>query len=240
MTEDEPVELSEEEQERIERSQEALMGRIELILSNAPPAEEDPEDIERDRHAGRENRERRREIVRRARLDKWDKLSPPRYSDATLANIDNSKLRKVVTDWLADPTTNVVLLSENSGVGKTFIARSIARELYAEGFSVEFHQLSELFEKITPSGSDEFLFNRVLDSQILVLDDVGVEKLSEWRIEKLHMILNHRWEWNLPVIVTSNLTKDVLAEWLGQRAYSRLMGDALVMQINGKDKRLGV
>lgn len=238
MTEPDDDDL-EQERLRVEEARNRLLAKTAEIVSNRP-SDRNPNDVERDRQLGRENRERRRKIIRESRIRKWEKLCPVGYHDASISNIDSSKIRKKITEWLDDPTCNLALLSENSGVGKTFIARAIARELFAEGMEVEFHKLPELLVAATPTGNNPGLIDEVKQVHFLILDDVGVEKPSEWRQEVMWRILDFRRENELPTIITSNLDEESLLEWLQQRNYTRLMGGAMVLKILGPDRRFGV
>ena len=49
---------------------------------------------------------------------------------------------------------------------------------------------------------------------MLIIDDLGKERPSEWTLEKLFTIINNRYENNLPVIITTNYNRDKLRERL--------------------------
>jgi DNA replication protein DnaC len=72
----------------------------------------------------------------------------------------------------------------------------------------------------------------------LVIDDLGAEKSSEWAREILYLIIDKRYSDLLPTIITSNLSPKELAEKLDDRLVSRLMEDAIVIKIDGKDHRV--
>jgi DNA replication protein DnaC len=75
---------------------------------------------------------------------------------------------------------------------------------------------------------------------LVVLDDLGAEKSSEWVEERLYCIVNDRYESGLPVIVTSNLTIGELAPKIGARLASRLkeMTEQHVVGLRGADRRM--
>lgn len=73
---------------------------------------------------------------------------------------------------------------------------------------------------------------------LVVLDDIGAEKPSEWVEERLYCIVNERYESGLPVIVTSNLTPAKLGERVGARLASRLREMCEVHGLGGRDRRL--
>lgn len=76
------------------------------------------------------------------------------------------------------------------------------------------------------------------DPQILILDDVGSEKVSDWTIETLYHLINDRYENNKPTIITSNLSLKELAEKVGDRIPSRIAEMCEVIKIEGKDRRI--
>jgi len=82
--------------------------------------------------------------------------------------------------------------------------------------------------------------DRVLDSNnVFILDDIGVEKVTEFVEEFLYMLINNQYEKVYPIIITSNLSLSQLAERLGDRIVSRIKEMCEVVEIKGEDKRLG-
>jgi DNA replication protein DnaC len=67
---------------------------------------------------------------------------------------------------------------------------------------------------------------------MLHLDDLGVEKQTEWVLEQLYALINERYERQRSLIVTSNLEDDELEKQLGTRVVSRLVeicGDPVLL-----------
>ena len=99
----------------------------------------------------------------------------------------------------------------------------------------------ELLERIrrsfnAPTQSENF--DDLADTpQLLVLDDLGAEKPSDWVRERLYTIINRRYEHCRPTIVTSNLTIDQLAKQVGSRVASRLCELCEVVELQGTDRR---
>ena len=82
-----------------------------------------------------------------------------------------------------------------------------------------------------PGNADEIDQMHILDkaimSQVLLLDDLGAEKSSEWTRKELMVILDERYRNNKVTVITSNLmlTDGELRKTCGDRAYSRLCSD---------------
>jgi len=72
---------------------------------------------------------------------------------------------------------------------------------------------------------------------LLLLDDLGAEKPSDWVRERLYCIINNRYENRLPTGVTSNLGIDQLAGQVGSRVASRLCEMCEVIELMGVDRR---
>jgi DNA replication protein DnaC len=74
--------------------------------------------------------------------------------------------------------------------------------------------------------------------QYIVLDDLGVEKPSDWVLETLYVIVNERYERNRHVIITSNKNLREIAETVGDRIASRLAEMTLQVKLLNDDRRL--
>lgn len=74
---------------------------------------------------------------------------------------------------------------------------------------------------------------------LLVLDDLGRERTSDWTAEVVYALVNARYEARLRTIVTTNLTSAELAESPYWPAISRLAEDGELVRIDAPDRRLG-
>jgi len=81
--------------------------------------------------------------------------------------------------------------------------------------------------------------DEVLNSgRVFILDDIGVEKVSEFVEEFMYMLINNQYEKVYPIVITSNLPLSQLAEKLGDRIVSRIKEMCNIVEIKGEDKRL--
>lgn len=76
------------------------------------------------------------------------------------------------------------------------------------------------------------------DNKILILDDIGAEKVSEFVAETLYYIINHRYVNMLPTIFTSNYDMQSLADRIGERSASRIVEMCDVYKLTGGDRRI--
>jgi len=74
---------------------------------------------------------------------------------------------------------------------------------------------------------------------VFILDDIGVEKVTEFVEEFMYMLINNQYEKVYPIVITSNLPLSQLAEKLGDRIVSRIKEMCEIVEIKGEDKRLG-
>ena len=73
---------------------------------------------------------------------------------------------------------------------------------------------------------------------LVVLDDLGREKSTDWSGEVIYALCNHRYEQRLPTLVTSNLTPNDLALSPYWPVISRLAEDGELIEITGPDHRV--
>ena len=83
------------------------------------------------------------------------------------------------------------------------------------------------------------IIGNAADAPVLVLDDLGTNKPTDWVAEQIYNLLNQRIEYGLPVIGTTNYTLEQLETRLGHdRAVSRLVGLCAVVEVGGEDWRV--
>jgi DNA replication protein DnaC len=120
------------------------------------------------------------------------------------------------------------------GCGKTHLAAAIASEAISNGTPAVFVNTPDLldhlraaFSPTSSSGYDE-RFEQVRNAPLLVLDDLGSQANSAWGQEKLYQIFNHRYNAQLPTIITTNEE----LEDIDIRIQSRMVDPSLVQIIS--------
>jgi DNA replication protein DnaC len=122
-------------------------------------------------------------------------------------------------------TEGWLLLEGGYGCGKTHLAAAIGNARLKKGETVLFITSPDLLDHLrgayAPEAETSYdeMFDRVRNADLLILDDLGVEKPSPWAHEKLFQLLNHRYTHNLPTVITTNTDIDKL----DQRIRSRLL-----------------
>jgi DNA replication protein DnaC len=137
------------------------------------------------------------------------------------------------------------------GVGKTHLAIAIIKRLIREKrVRSLFYDFRELLKEIqnsynAVSGTTEMsVLEPVLSAEMLVLDDLGAEKSSEWVSDTLSYIINHRYNNELATIITSNFPEEgsrpgeeTLTDRIGARLRSRLFEMCKIISVDGSDYR---
>ena len=127
------------------------------------------------------------------------------------------------------------------GTGKTFLAACIANALLDEGFSVLMTNFPRLINTIhgMREGKQEYI-DSLNKYSLLIIDDLGVERQSEYVAEIVQNIIDSRYRAGLPVVITTNLSPRDFTETQDiakSRLYSRISEMCLPLIVNGVDRR---
>ena len=122
------------------------------------------------------------------------------------------------------------------GCGKTYAAAAIANDVLDKGYRVWMATTAEMISRMY---SEADKINNRLDSfELVVLDDFGAERETEYAGEKMFQIIDRRMNSGLPTIVTTNLnTAKPAPNTTYERIFSRLNGSAPPVLCRGEDLR---
>jgi len=73
---------------------------------------------------------------------------------------------------------------------------------------------------------------------LLILDDLGHEKTSEFILQEFQRIIDWRYREMLPIAIATNLTREELLDKYEEHTYSRWLGSCVIAEIGGSDYRL--
>ena len=127
-----------------------------------------------------------------------------------------------------------LVLKGGYGCGKTHLAAAIANQRIAMGHPAVFVSTPDLLDHLRAAfspgavtGYDE-RFEQIRNTPLLILDDLGTQSNSDWAQEKLYQIFNHRYNNQLPTVVTTNLELEAIEI----RIRSRMVDPSLVQIIH--------
>lgn len=155
---------------------------------------------------------------------------------------DPGELHPDVTGWVeqlvAGGHPNLVLVG-GFGAGKTWHAWHAALAALQAGWDGRVDVVTaDDFRHRTAPVKDGSTFPAIVlmgAADLLVLDDVGAHRTTDWSAEALYAVVNRRYEQMLPTVITSNVA-DLRAE-LGERIASRLAQNLVVVTLDGPDRR---
>lgn len=127
------------------------------------------------------------------------------------------------------------------GCGKTYAAYAIKKKLTEMSLNTRIYSSPEMLDLIRDDydHKDTFNLDRIMANRgVLIIDDLGAEKPSEWVSETLFKIVNKRYEEMLPTIITSNLELGELSERIGDRIPSRIAEMCDIIKLEGADRRI--
>lgn len=175
---------------------------------------------------------------------------PPRMQDWSLDSFAAlSGKRQLVADVRAvwEETDRWPVLTGPVGVGKTGVAVSLLNEHLAAGLGGLYivtptllgHIRSTYDDAADTAITEATVLTGLVQTPLLVLDDVGVARLTEWGREKLYTVINERFIANRRTIVTTNLdpANGDLSAYLGAPAFDRLRGQAEIFRLTGESLR---
>ena len=165
----------------------------------------------------------------------------------------------VVQQYLADyPLVDGkgMLLTGDTGVGKTHLAVALLKGLIEKGAETLFLDYQELLKRIQSSYNPRALtaerevIRPVLETEVVVIDDLGANRISDWVEDTIHYMLNHRYNEKKTTLLTANLSREGLSgapgsrvvratfeERLGPRVASRLHEMCRLVEIVAEDYR---
>ncbi|MBQ7445958.1 MAG: ATP-binding protein [Clostridia bacterium] len=216
-----------------------------LFVTRMCKCERDAYDNEKKR---REDEEREMRLARNRENSGIEKA----YEDADLKSFDvqteNRGAYNLAKNYVAQfpemlERNQGLLFWGDVGTGKTYTASVIGNELLAKGRTVYAISLANLFQKVGGYNNEqeEELMERVRNVDLLILDDLGTERSTDFAAEKVYAVIDARYKASKPVIYTTNMT---LAEMKGaadmrqKRLYDRIFQTCFPLQFTGQSRRM--
>ena len=180
-----------------------------------------------------------------------------RFKGRTFASFDAKRDREAFdacskyakAENLLELQRNSLLIAGGYGSGKTHLAAAVTQALTDRGISVLFGTAIEHFDRIRDDFEHTGLNKHIAKmkaANVLVIDDLGKEKKSDWTKQVLFDVVNYRYEHKLPIIITTNLVSEdgkdfsALANHVEGAVYSRICEMCNIVVTKGGDYRQGM
>ncbi len=139
-----------------------------------------------------------------------------------------------------------LLLSGESGRGKTFLSHCIAKALIDSAHSVIYYSAKDLFDHLADlrfrpgrnEDSDGFDADYILSCDLLIIDDLGTEMPNDFTKSEFFSILNNRLSEGRGIIISTNLSPQDISDTYSPRIMSRILENFSLQNLFGKDIRI--
>jgi DNA replication protein DnaC len=156
-----------------------------------------------------------------------------RYDD-----VDIKKIDKKIVDLIKKTNKGIFIFGE-TGRGKTYSLYAIKKRFKELGMKAEIENWVELLLDLREKTQwlrDEI--KKIIEPEILMIDDLGSERQTEWSQEILYTIINMAYQKEKKVFIATNLSLEEFTARYGDRIFSRLMEMCEPYELKGKDRRI--
>lgn len=128
----------------------------------------------------------------------------------------------------------------NSGTGKTFLTCCIAKELLDRGHLVVYKTSDELIKCLREIrfNNNSDLENILINCDLLVIDDLGAEQITDFSATELFNLINKKILRNKKMLISTNLTLPMITKIYSERISSRLLGNFKLHKFYAEDIRI--
>lgn len=173
----------------------------------------------------------RQELWRRAQ--KASNLSPEmrQLSFQNFKRVREQEAFDVLKRFAEEPSGWVVLTGA-PGTGKTHLLAATTNRLLATDNRPMYTIVPELLRylrSLIGTDSMESRFEQIRDMDVLLLDDLGAEYETDWALERLYLIFDHRYRHQMPTVIATNLAVENLTMRIASRAQDRALSRVIVM-----------
>ncbi len=135
-----------------------------------------------------------------------------------------------------------LLFNGGTGLGKTFLAIAVGKEVAAQGYTVCYEGALGLFDKLekakfNPTEENLRRAQELEECDLLIVDDLGTEFAGQFVIAALYGLLNSRLQADKAMIITTNLNISEIRQRYSAQIASRIDGEFSLLPFVGTDIR---
>lgn len=206
---------------------------------------------DRDREEREKERQKQMEIER-LKSNCFNSIIQWSYTFENYQGEENQSLiiaKNFVKDYEEMKKENIGLLFYGSvGSGKTYLACSIANSLIEQyQIGVKIRNFAQIINELQKGGFDfdkNAYIESLVNTSVLILDDLGIERDTSYAKEQVYNIVNNRYLKQKPTIFTTNLSYDTIVNCTEsveyQRIYSRIIEMCIPVMVVGEDFRKAI
>lgn len=142
-----------------------------------------------------------------------------------------------IEEYLQTGLNLIICGNGKVGTGKTHLACAVAQAAMQKGIPARFINVVSMIAEI----KEDFDISKFADIELLIIDDLGKEKSTEWVCETIYGIINKRYEAMKPTVITTEVCMaDMAAQYQekGKAILSRISEDFKLITLDGDDYRL--
>lgn len=140
------------------------------------------------------------------------------------------------------PDSDNIIMSGDTGLGKTHLSLAIANTVIQKGFGVVYDSVINILWNIEQEhysyNSSSDVLNAVLDTDLLIIDDLGTEQETRFNNSMIYNIINTRLTKHKPTIISTNLELKSISGRYGGKVSSRIATLYKYLRFKGDDIRL--
>lgn len=202
-----------------------------------------------------ENERRKEEEERNKAMDQIERLKSASLIDDKLRNArlctfqkdaDNQKVYALAKRYVEKfnemyRERQGLLFWGTVGTGKSYTAACIANELLERNIPVVMTSFVKILQNIQGNPEEEKVFmSRLNDARLLIIDDLGTERNTDYALEKVYNIIDSRYRVGKPLILTTNMTVKEMQDTTDiryKRIYDRIFEMCFPVRVSGRSWR---
>lgn len=199
-------------------------------------------ELQREKAAQEEERRRERTEAMRRSCFNDEKLNSWTFEND---NGDNPKLtaamKKYVEKFDEFKSGGIgLLLWGRCGTGKTYAACEIANALIDKGISAKVTNFGRILNELQGTFDKQPYLDGLNRYSLLIIDDLGIERSSEFALEQMYGVIDNRYRSGLPLIITTNLELSEMSntdDFRYKRIYERILEICQPIEFKGANLR---